>query len=352
VRPDTRDHGDRIREAERRLFAIAIRDNESSSLARTRYPAFAMTPRLVYETVHGSRAYGLATAESDLDLKGVIVGPAAWYHGYQSAPEQLDLGRDRVHYEIRKLFRLASAANPTMLELLFTDPGDRRTVTPEGERLLAQRDAFLSRRVEQTFVGYALSQLKRIKGHRSWLLEPPQEMPTRKAFGLPETTIIPKDQLRAAEVMIERGRAADADLTPNFLELLQRERRYRQARRDWEHYQDWKKTRNAARAELEAQFGYDTKHAQHLVRLLRMGLEILRDGQVRVRRPDAEELAAIRAGVWSFDELIANAEALAASVGDAARTSALPEHPDEARLDALCAELVESALGSGSRARA
>jgi predicted nucleotidyltransferase len=31
---------------------------------------------VVYETVHGSRAYGLAGDDSDLDLKGVIVGPS------------------------------------------------------------------------------------------------------------------------------------------------------------------------------------------------------------------------------------------------------------------------------------
>jgi uncharacterized protein len=300
--------------------------------------------RVVYETVHGSRAYALANESSDLDVKGVLVGPRAWYHGYLGGAEQVDVTKDHSYHEIRKLFRLAAAANPTVLEILFTDPSDHRVVTAEGERLLAHREAFLSRLVEETFVGYALSQLKRIKGHRSWLLSPPREAPTRAAFGLPETTLVAKDQLRAAETMIERNQIREAELTPNFLAIMQRERAYRSARREWDGYQSWKKNRNPARAELEARFGYDTKHAQHLVRMLRMGVEILRDGEVIVRRPDAEELRAIRAGAWTYDELIARAEALGADVAAAARGSPLPERPDTVRLDSLCAEIVEAAL--------
>jgi len=45
---------------------------------------------------------------------------------------------------------------------------------------------------------------------------------------------------------------------------------------------------------LEAKFGFDTKHAMHLIRLLRMAREILETGVVHVKRPDAEELSAIR----------------------------------------------------------
>jgi predicted nucleotidyltransferase len=299
---------------------------------------------VIYETVHGSHAYGLAGKDSDLDLKGVIVGPKRWYHGFEAAPEQIEPSKDHVLYEVRKFFRLAVAANPTIIELLWTGPSDHRVVTAEGERLLAHRTEFLSTRVQETFVGYALSQLKRIKGHRSWLLSPPKHEPSRKDYGLPETTLIAKDQLRAAEVMVEQGKIEAAELTPNFIQIMQRERAYRQARREWDNYQAWKRNRNPARAQLEAQFGYDTKHAQHLVRLLRMGLEILRDGEVRVRRSDAEELRMIRAGAWSYDELIERAEALGAQVREAARESALPEQPDEERLDALCVELVESVL--------
>lgn len=299
---------------------------------------------LIYETVHGSRAYGLDRADSDEDLKGVFVGPAAWYHGFLGGPEQIELSADHVRFELRKFFRLAAAANPTILELLWTAPEDVRAATPAGERLLSARGAFLTQRVAGSFGGYALSQLKRIKTHRRWLLTPPRAEPKRADFGLPECTVIPKDQLGAAEALIVQGCFEEAEVTPNFLAVLDRERRYRQARNEWEQYRGWQKQRNPARAALEARFGYDTKHAMHLVRLLRMGAEILADGVVRVRRADREELLAVRDGQWEYDELLANSEQLSRQVEEAARGSRLPAEPDMAALDALCGALVEEVL--------
>jgi hypothetical protein len=301
-------------------------------------------PILIYETIHGSRAYGLETPESDTDRKGIIIGPRRWYLSYQPAPEQLELNADHVRYELRKFIRLAVAANPTILELMWTDAAVQEIVTPLGERLLAARAAFLSRRAEGSFCGYAMSQLARIKTHRRWLLSPPQAEPTRAEFGLPERSTIPRDQLGAAEAMIADGRVDEAALTPNFLAVLDRERRYRSARKEWESYRGWLRHRNRRRAELEARFGYDTKHAMHLVRLLRMGKEIVERGEVIVRRPDADELRAIRAGALAYDALIEQAEALAATIRTSKKTSPLPEAPDEAAIEALCEGILADGL--------
>src|SRR5262249_1782814 len=155
----------------------------------------------------GSRAYGLAREGSDTDVKGVIVGPAVWYHGFLEGKEQVELSADHVWFEIRKFIRLAAAANPTILELLFTDPSDHRTIASAGRRLLDARDQFLSLQVAETFNGYAMGQLKRIKPHRRWLLAPPKSEPRRSDFGLPEGLAIPKDQLGAAETLIAKGLA-------------------------------------------------------------------------------------------------------------------------------------------------
>ena len=301
---------------------------------------------LIYETTHGSQAYGLATPSSDVDYKGVLVGPAAWYHGYLGGPEQVELNADHVRYEIRKYFRLAAAANPTVLELLWTDPSCHAVCTPIGERLLAARDRFLSLRVKDSFSGYAMSQLGRIKTHRKWVMNPPKKEPARADFGLPDRAQISRDQLGAVEAMLGDGRLEQVDLSTNFLDILERERRYRTARKEWESYQSWLKTRNPRRSELEARFGYDTKHALHLIRLLRMGLEIVATGQVKVHRDDRDELLGIKSGALAYDELMARAEQLGAQVHAAAATSPLPEAPDEAALDQLCAEIVAAVLAA------
>jgi predicted nucleotidyltransferase len=207
---------------------------------------------VLFETVHGSRAYGLAREGSDTDHKGVIVGPPAWYFGFRPSPEQVETGKDRVLFELRKFVRLAAAGNPTLLEVLFTDPADHVVVAPGGARLLAAREGFLSRRVAESFGGYALAQLKRIRTHRRWLLTPPERPPARAEFGLPEQSTVSRHQLGAAEALAEHG---EVDLPPNFLDLLERERRYRGARKVWTQYQEWLRGRNPDRAALEARFG-------------------------------------------------------------------------------------------------
>lgn len=70
------------------------------------------------------------------------------------------------------------------------------------------------------------------------------------------------------------------------------------------NYHHWKANRNEARSELEQLNGYDTKHAMHVVRLLRTAEEALSTGEVLVKRPDAAELLAIRNGAWSFEEMM------------------------------------------------
>jgi hypothetical protein len=129
-------------------------------------------------------------------------------------------------------------------------------------------------------------------------------------------------------------------LPAEVVSALDAERKYRAAMKHWESYQTWKVQRNRDRADLERRHGYDTKHAMHLVRLMRMGLEVVRTGELRVRRADADELAAIRNGALTFDELIEQAEGLQRQMVVAAATSELPPDIDPARVDALAFELM------------
>lgn len=300
--------------------------------------------RTIFLTKHGSHAYGTNLPTSDLDLKGIAIPPRPYFYGFASKFEQADGGfpdHDCAIYDIRKFFSLAADCNPNIIELLFTDPSDWLISSYYHELIYNIRESFLSKKARHTFAGYAHAQLKRIRTHQRWLRNPPAGKPTREEYGLPLTNVADKEQERAAEFLEAQGYG----LETNFQYLVAQEKKYRQALKDWDSYERWRRERNPARHELEAKFGYDTKHAMHLVRLLRMCEEILATGKVNVRRPDAEELLAIRAGAWSFEELLDWAEKQDAKMEALYETSTLPHTPDRAFLEERCNEIVYLAMG-------
>lgn len=116
--------------------------------------------------------------------------------------------------------------------------------------------------------------------------------------------------------------------TPLFI-IKFNKNEYNSDKDTWSNYWNWKKNRNVTRSALEEQNGYDTKHAMHLVRLLRMGAEALEFGELRVRRPDAAELLEIRNGAWTYEELVKYAEKMDKHVREVLyKTTKLPRTPD------------------------
>src|SRR5688572_6406982 len=240
-----------------------------------------LVPRTILFARHGSHAYGLNTPTSDEDFKGVVIPPKEFHFGFAQRFEQAESKEpDMVIFDLKKFMFLASECNPNIIEVLWTEP---LVVTSLGEKLRAARQLFLSKKAKHTFSGYALAQMKRIRTHHRWIANPPKEPPTRAQFDLPERTVIPKDQLMAAQAAIDKkighweldflhdvepgsrvllqnkmaevlaelriaseGRWEAAARTlgyeENFLALLDRERRYNTAQREWEQYNHWKAT--------------------------------------------------------------------------------------------------------------
>jgi hypothetical protein len=243
---------------------------------------------------------------------------------------------------LAKFCKLAVDCNPNIIEMLFATDADVIHIDAWGEELRAVRDRFISKKARHTFSGYAHAQLKRIRTHRRWLLDPPKERPTRSNFGLGETTKVSKSELGAFEALHNEGKSIE--FAPDVLTLFLRERQYQAALTHWNQYENWKATRNEARAALEAKYGFDTKHAMHLVRLMRMCREILTDGSVVVKRPDASELLAIRRGEWSYERVIAEAEAIDAECAGLYAASPVRHEPDRVWLDDFVIDLTERFL--------
>jgi predicted nucleotidyltransferase len=373
---------------------------------------FKLEEHTIFLTLAGSQAHGTARQGSDVDVRGVCIAPLPvrvslfktfeQHEGelspelakevvprikeHPTAAQGLGVKTECVIYDVAKFLSLCAAANPNALEILFAREADWLLAAPAWRRLHDQRTQFLTRKVQQTFLGYAMAQLKKIQTHRSWLLSPPAKKPSREDFGLPAHggTLSADDQNRIEQGIAEKVRSYGIDNVdlpkPARIALQERldafyrdtlsvrtddveerlravataalgipsdvawtlnaEKRYRAALKHWDSYQTWQAQRNPARAELERSHGYDTKHAMHLIRLMRMGLEVLQTGELHVRREDAVELSGIRDGALSFEELLAMAASLQRSMEAAAPNAQLPPDVDYERVDGLLIALL------------
>jgi len=353
----------------------------------------------IFETIVGSRAYGTYRLDSDTDKAGIMIPGKEYFLGFESFEQfQGFPNEDHTVYDIRKILNLMLQNNPNTLDLLYSPDHCILKITPYWEKFREVRESFLSTRVRFTFGGYAFSQLKRIRSHRKFLFSPPIALPKRSDFGLPEQTLFPTIQLKAIMAssldyipenrrtafvneldriygdyivplfelnLIESERivamewlqmgiksqakafiAAHTYIKEEYNEMAKQEIAYYTAMKEYNQYQEWKRNRNPARAEMERKSGYDLKFAMHLVRLFRQGKEILENGVMNVDRKkiDADELKAILNGAWSFDQVEEYAEKMDKEFEELYKKSTLPRSPNLNKIRDLCIDVCSEFL--------
>lgn len=311
--------------------------------ALTRESAWnALRPNVVVEAVVGSRAWGLADATSDTDLRGVFVLPFSWLARVGSSPEDL-LSADgsSAFWEVAKVVSNGLRADPNTLELLFV-PGVR-ALDPIGERLLAERDAFVSARIHASFGQYALSQLKKLK--RSLRLSEHREVVMGWLRAEPTLSL---------DVVSARLASTARIVAPTEQAAVLQAKEYLKQLYASLFDQGVLKTKSFEALALHAAAGASLpemsrrlrpKNAYNLLRLLITATGWLRAGhpEFEMRGAVRDELFAIKRGEVDLDEVLARANALSRDLDDARRATELPERPDLARAQALLLEVRESA---------
>jgi hypothetical protein len=122
-----------------------------------------LRPWIIYRCQVGSKAFGLASEDSDDDLRGIYLPPARLHWSLRHLPEQLEFSggiQDEVYWELEKFLRLALKANPNVLETLWTPLVFLADKT--AQELRGMRQGFLSKHVYKTYSGYVLSQFRRM----------------------------------------------------------------------------------------------------------------------------------------------------------------------------------------------
>jgi len=121
--------------------------------------------RIIYKVVSGSHAYGLSTPKSDIDIRGVYINPSSEYLRLQEPAGQIsDNKQDIQYYSLKRFFELAQTANPNIIELLWMPEDCIKIKTPIMDKLIENRDLFISKKCFHTHSGYAYAQIKKAKG--------------------------------------------------------------------------------------------------------------------------------------------------------------------------------------------
>lgn len=113
--------------------------------------------------IGGSHCRGMATENSDLDVRGFAYNTARNIALGRDFEQVFDQSTDTMVYSFDKIVRLLSASNPGLLELLGCPDECYLYADDVAKELIANRKMFLSQCCVATFAGYASSQLRRLE---------------------------------------------------------------------------------------------------------------------------------------------------------------------------------------------
>ena len=323
---------------------------------------------ILFECISGSRAYGLATENSDTDIRGVFYLPKDMFYGLEYTPQVSNETNDIVYYELGRFLELLSKNNPNILEMLATP--EKHILVKHSLMNYIKMEDFLSKLIKDTFVGYAFSQIKKATGLNKKMFEPMDSK--RKSvldfcyilidnqsvllvdwlqandkkqtdFGL---TKIPhfKDMFHLFESdanfqyrgIISNSEANDVQLSSiskfenPFSVLMFHRDAYSSYCKKYREYWDWMEKRNEERYHNNANHkkGYDAKNMMHTIRLLEMALGILKDNKLNIEVSNREELLKIKSGFYTYDEVLAKAEILMNEISQYTEQTSLQEKPN------------------------
>lgn len=329
---------------------------------------------LLLEVISGSRAYGLNTEKSDTDIKGIFVQPMESWFGFQRIEQVNNATNDECFYELGRFVELAAKNNPTVLEMLATPEDCVKYRHPLMDHF--PLELFLSKLCQDAFTGFANSQIKRAQGLNKKIMQPmPEQRKTPMDFcfiladqgATPAQTWLEKRHWKPADCglvaiphapdtfglyhdatgnlgfrgifsspeaaqinlsSVPKGIKPDAWLTYHFSG-------YQTHCRQHQEYWQWVRERNPERYESTKSHGqgYDAKNVMHTFRLLDIAREIATTGNFTVRTSQREYLLRIKAGEFTYAELVVDAKKRLDELKDLFATSTLPDQPDMVEIE-------------------
>lgn len=286
----------------------------------------------------GSKAYGTNIPTSDTDIRGVATRRVEDILSGQDFGIVTNEATDTVIYSLDKFMSMISQCNPNMIEILFVRDEDILYIDDIGRMLRDNREIFLSNKCIGTFSGYADQQLYRLKqktlsalseeeynAHISKVIKG-MDKHLEMSYGIKPFIDIKYD---------ENG--LYADIKPAACPVSVLSDLVNELNLVIKAYQ-----KKSDRNEKALAHNKINKHAMHLIRLYRMGIELMTTGTVcTYRYEDHSLLMDIRTGKYSTDDGQMNEEffklvEIESRKFDAAKkNSVLPNKPDEEAIKRL-----------------
>lgn len=322
---------------------------------------------IILECISGSRAYGLETADSDTDIKGVFMLPKEEFYGLNYIPQISNETNDIVYYEFGRFMELLSVNNPNILELLNTPKTSIIYKHPLLDNI--KPELIISKLCKNTFGKFALSQIKKAKSLKKKIVNPVDKerksilsfcyvnyeqgsIPLLKYLEIKQTKQENCGLINIPHMKNIYGLFCGKNLgytgiikskLSNDISLssIPKEEKtvgllyfnkdgYSSYCKEYKEYWDWVEKRNEARYENTQKHGknYDAKNMMHTFRLLEMAIEIGSKKEINVQRPNREFLLEIKAGEYEYQELLTMATEKQNEMEKAFEKSELQEKPN------------------------
>lgn len=338
---------------------------------------------IIFESIVGSRAYGLDLPTSDTDYKGVFKLPLERVV-LPRQPQQIDDDtNDTVFYEVGRYLDLLFASNPNILELLYVPDEFIITTSPTFDIIKQHRDKFLTTAIRNSLGGYAIAQIKKARGQNkkivnpidkerktlldfSFIITPVGAVPFREWLARQRGTQMRQEYYGAAKLshthnmyhiyynedMLYRGIIVDGANEVRLSSIPKTEilkshvmycntEGYSTYCKDYKEYWEWVEKRNPVRYKTNETHGkgYDGKNLMHCFRLLEMGIEAAVTNTMTVKRPNRDWLLKVRNGDFEYKYLVDLAEKKIVEFDEAIAKSSLPTSFDRALMDDILTQI-------------
>lgn len=300
--------------------------------------------KIVFLALGGSYAYGTNVETSDIDVRGIALRSSEEILLGEDFEQFTDVETDTVIYSFDKMCKLLSMCNPNTIEILGVRSEDILYMDETGQKLLENKQIFLSKRAIRSFGGYANAQLHRLK-NRSVRGMDDSEREKHILKSIENASILLKERYQESgdgiRLYIDEAVNQDMD-TEIFMDVSLQHYPLRDYKDYWAEMNSIVKSYKKIGKRNSNAFSRNkcSKHCMHLIRLYFMLFDIMERQVVQTYRPEREFLLQIRNGLF-FDgdipkeELFVYVDKLEKRAEYLEEYTALPDLPDEEKIRRL-----------------